>query len=121
MALPRGRDQRDASYAFGFASASIFGANPFERRCHFPLAGKRNALALAVLGATATAGDAVEGPGHEGFARGRVPIENIRRAEVEALQVAKTPSTLDGRKPGQSLSWSARLRHRVFSWPDLVR
>jgi hypothetical protein len=115
LAPSRGRVERGASNALGDASASICGANPFERRCYFPFTGKRNALTLAVLGATAAAWDAVKRARHNRFAGGRVPIKNTCRAEVEALEVEEATLAFDGGKPREALSLTARHRVLILS------
>jgi hypothetical protein len=91
------------------------GANPFKRRRNFPLAGKRNALGFAVLSTNVAPGDAVKGVRHDRFARGPVPIKNLRRAEVKALQVAEASLGVKGGKPRKPLSSTANYRHRLFS------
>jgi hypothetical protein len=93
----------------------MFGANPLECCLHFLFARKRNALGLAVFGATAAAWDTVKGASNERFAGGRVPIKDIGGTEIKALQVAETYLAVDGGKPGKPLSPSAMYRHRIFS------
>ena len=108
MAPPRGRDDFGACNAVAGGSASIFGANPFQRRCHFLFAGERNDLALAILGATAAAGDAVKRARHNRFACGGVPIENICGAKVKTFEIEEALLALEGGKPGKTLSLTAR-------------
>ena len=108
MAPPQGRDDFGACSAVAGGSASIFGANPFQRRCHLLFAGKRNALALAILGATAAAWDAVKRARHNRFARGRVPIENICGAKVETFEIEEAILAFEGGKPGKTFSLTAR-------------
>lgn len=115
MAPPRGRNERGVSNAFDDGGASIFGANPFQRRCHFPPAGKRNALALALLSATTAARDTVKRACHNRSARGRVPLEHISGAEVEALEVEEALLRFNGGKPRQALSLTARHRLLILS------
>ena len=93
----------------------IFCPYPFQRHRHFLFTRKRNALAFAVLGATATAWDAVKGARNDGPARSRVPIENTCGAEVKTLQVADTILAVDGGKPGKPRSSTARLGQRIHS------
>jgi hypothetical protein len=105
---PWGRDDCAACDAVAGGGASIFGANPFQRRCHFLLAGERNALAFAILDATAAAWDAVKRARHNRLARGRVPIENIGGAKVKTLEIEEALLAFEGRKPGKTLSLTAR-------------
>jgi len=92
----------------GAGGESVFGANLLQCRCHFPFAGERNALALAVLSAISAAWDAVIRARHNGLAGGRVPIENTRGAEVEALQIEETILAFDDGKPGKACSLTGR-------------
>jgi hypothetical protein len=94
---------------------SIFGADPLQCRRHFLFARKRNALSFALLGATATAWDAVKGARNHGFAGGRVPIKNGSGAEVKALKVEEAYVAVDDGKPGKPLSPTARYGHQILS------
>ena len=107
MAPPQGRDDFGACSAVAGGSASIFGANPFQRRCHLLFDGERNVLALAILGATAAAWDAVKRARHNRFARGGVPIENVCGAKVKTFEVEETILAFEGGKPRETLSLTA--------------
>lgn len=108
MAPPRSRDDCAACNAVAGGGASIFGANPFQRRCHLLFAGERNVLALAILGATAAAWDAVKRASHYRFARGGVPIENTCGAKVKTFEIEEAILAFEGGKPGKTLSLTAR-------------
>jgi hypothetical protein len=69
--------------------------------------GERNVLALAILGATAAAWDAVKRARHNRFARGGVPIENVCGAKVKTFEVEETILAFEGGKPRETLSLTA--------------
>jgi len=94
---------------------SIFGANPLQCRRHFLFARERNALSFALLGATATARDTVQGARNHGFAGGRVPIKNSSGTEVKAFQVEEAYVAVDDGKPGKPLSPTARYQYQILS------
>ena len=107
MAPPRGGDNCGDSNAVAGGGVPIFGANPFQRRCHFLFAGKRDVLALAILGATAAAWDAVQRARHDRFARGGVPIENVCGAKVKTFEIEEAILAFDDGKPRKTLSLAA--------------
>ena len=108
MVPPQGRDDCGASNAVAGEGASILGADPFQRRCHLLFAGERNVLALAILGATAAAWDAVERARHNRFARSGIPVENICGAKVKTFEIEEAILAFEGGKPREAFSLAAR-------------
>jgi hypothetical protein len=83
----------------------------FQSELKFFFGGQRDGARLATFQADFAPGETAKWMRHDRLARFGVPLKNVMRAEVEALEILAAEIGVNGRKPRELLTKIGRKGH----------